>query len=177
MLSTGFGERMDANTFPSANEAINWAMRRMKTPILTKSTIYSMARKRAIFEWMPDYSPWEKLAEAVYILKAVNRTCTLAEILALETYYLGGTNKRAPLLAKRISRELNRDRWFTLDIVKAWARERPRHTTKWWGRKYGVSTSTISRWQQEIDEKLNILLRSALTGANYALQESGHVEY
>jgi len=168
---------MDSNTFPSANEAINWAMRRMKTPILSKSNIYSMARKRAIFEWMPDYSPWEKLAEAVYILKAVHRNCTPIEALTLETYYLGGTNRRSPILAKRISRELGRDRWFTLDIVKAWARERPRHTTKWWGRKYGVSPSTISRWQQEIEKKLNILLQSALTGANQALQESGHVEY
>ena len=168
---------MDANTFPSANEAISWAMRRMKTPILTKSTIYSMARKRAVFEWMPDYSPWEKLAEAVYILKAVHRNCTPVEALVLETYYLGGTNKRAPILAKRIRREQNRARGFTLDIVRAGARERPRHTTKWWGRKYGVSPSTISRWQQEIEEKLNILLRSALTGANQALQESGHVGY
>lgn len=168
---------MDSNTFPSANEAINWAMRRMKTPILSKSNIYSMARKRAIFEWMPDYSPWEKLAEAVYILKAVHRNCTPIEALTLETYYLGGTNRRSPILAKRISRELGRDRWFTLDIVKAWARERPRHTTKWWGRKYGVSPSTISRWQQEIEKSLNILLQSALTGANQALKESGHVEY
>tara|TARA_Y100000310_G_C20695361_1_gene825307 strand:+ start:4320 stop:4730 length:411 start_codon:yes stop_codon:yes gene_type:complete len=136
-----------------------------------------MARKRAIFEWMPDYSPWEKLAEAIYILKAVQRKCTPLESLAIETYFLGGTNSKVDILAKRISRQLGRDKWFTLDIIKGWAREKPRHTTVWWGKKYGVGSSTISRWQLDIEKACGILLLSGITGANEALKESGHVQY
>lgn len=152
-------------------------MRRLETPILTKSTIYAMGRKRAIFEWMPDMTPWEKVAEAVYILKAIQRNCTPLESLVLETYFFGGTNANAQVLAKRIGRELHRDRWFTLDIIQAWARERPRHTVKWWGRKYGVGPSTISRWKIEIEERVGLILQAALIGANHALQESGHVSW
>jgi hypothetical protein len=134
-----------------------------------------MGRKRAVFEWMPDMTPWEKLAEAVYILKVVQKSCTRLESIVLETYFLGGTNAQAKLLAKWIGRELHRDKWFAFDIIQAWAKERPRHSTKWWAKKYGVGPSTISRWKLEIEERMDILLQASLTGAGQALKESGHV--
>tara|TARA_R110002020_G_scaffold168782_1_gene357743 strand:+ start:148 stop:558 length:411 start_codon:yes stop_codon:yes gene_type:complete len=136
-----------------------------------------MGRKTAVFEWMPDMTPWEKLAEAVYILKVIQRNCTKLEALVLETYFLGATNLHAKELAKKIGRELHRDRWFTFDILQAWARERPRHSTKWWAKKYGVGPSTIHRWKTEIEERVDLLLQAALVGANHALKNSGHVTW
>ena len=165
---------MDAE-FESSYEAIAWALRRLRTPIVQSPSIFKMGRKTAIFERYPDCSPWEKVAEAVFILKVVERNLTRVECAVLQTYFTGGF-ELGEEVAKLLSRELNRDRWFVLDILKAWATERPRHSTKWWGKKYQVGNSTISRWQIAITENLDIKLQSAMTGAQHALQESGHVK-
>ena len=165
---------VDDPDFPSAHEAIAWAIRRLRTPVCQSPSIYQMSRKTAGFEYCSGFSPWEKIAEAVYILKAVQKSLTPLECAILQTYYTGGY-ERGEEIAGWVGRRLKRDKWFTLDIVKSWARERPRHSTQWWAKKYGVGSSTISRWQIEIVKRLDIALGSAMTGAQQALQESGHV--
>jgi len=160
--------------FGSAHEAIAWALRRLRTPIVKSPSIFKMGRKTAIFERYPDCSPWEKVAEAVFILRVVERNLTEIECAVLQTYFTGGL-ERGEQVAQLVGRELDRDRWFVLDILKSWARDRPRHSTAWWAKKYRVSGSTISRWNEKIIENLDIKLASAMTGAQRALQESGHV--
>ena len=164
---------MDAE-FGSGYEAIAWALRRLRTPIVKSPSIFKMGRKSAIFERYPDCSPWEKVAEAVYILKVVERNLTEVECAILQTYFTGGL-ERGGQVSRLVSRELDMDRWFVLDILKSWARERPRHSTSWWAKKYRVGGSTISRWQEKVVENLDIKLKSAMTGAHGALQHSGHV--
>ena len=177
MPFAGSSGLLDANCFPSAHDAISWAIRRRSTPIIEKPSIYSMGRKRAVFEWMPGLDAWEKLAEAVYIFKALEKNCSTREMIVLETYYAGGTNDYAPQLAGYVGRMLNRDKWFCLDVLRSWARERPHHNLKWWSKKYRVSESTIRRWQSDVIEKLDVMLQAALTGAGEALRQSGHVEW
>ena len=60
-------------------------------------TLNSMSKKTAAFEYMPMLNPWEKLAEAVLIWKAVGRVCTPEECLTLSIYYLGGS--KSPTLS------------------------------------------------------------------------------
>jgi hypothetical protein len=160
--------------FPSAHVAISWAIRRLRTPICQSPSIYRMARKTSGIEYCVGCSPWEKIVEANYILKAIQKVLTPLECAILQTYFTGGY-ERGEEIAGWVSKSLSRDKWFTFDIVRGWAMERPRHTTKWWGKKYGVGSSTISRWQIEIIDKLDIALESAMTGAQQALQDSGHV--
>ena len=160
--------------FPSAHEAMSWALRRLRSPIRSQPSIYQMARKRSGFEYCSELGPWEKVAEAVYIMKAVGKVLTPLERAILQTYFTGGY-EQGEEVAHWISREQNRDRWFCLDIIKTWARERPRHSTQWWAKKYGVGTSTVSRWREDVVKRLDIALQSAMTGAQQALQESGHV--
>ena len=168
---------MDANTFPSAHDAIAWAVRRRNIPIIERSSVHAMGKKKAVFEWMPGLDAWEKLAEAVYIFKEIERTCTKLEMVVLETYYMGGTNELADSLAGKIGRELRRDKWFVADVLRQWARERPRHNLKWWSKKYKVHESTVRRWQGDVIDRLDIMLKASLTGADHALKESGHVDY
>tara|TARA_R110002020_G_scaffold193584_1_gene394091 strand:- start:9518 stop:10024 length:507 start_codon:yes stop_codon:yes gene_type:complete len=166
---------MDNTIFPGATDAIHWSIRRLNSPIIKPPSMNSMSKKTAAFEYMPMLNPWEKLAEAVLIWKAVGRVCTPEECLTLSIYYLGGSNAATEILVKKLARELGRDRYFVMDTVRTWARERPHHSCTWWGKKYGVSSSTANRWQQEITDRLEVLLRSAITGATIGLKESGHV--
>jgi hypothetical protein len=177
MPLVGWSVRLDSSTFPSAHDAISWAIRRRSTPIIDKPSIYSMSKKRAVFEWMPGLDAWEKLAEAVYIFKALEKNCSGREMIVLETYYAGGTNEYALGLAGYVGRMLKRDKWFCYDVLRGWARERPHHNLKWWSKRYRVSESTIRRWQSEIVEKLDLMLQAALIGAGEALRQSGHVEW
>lgn len=160
--------------FPSAHEAISWAMRRLRTPVKSNPSIYQMGRKSIGFSYCEELGPWDKVAEAVFILKAVGKVLTPLERSVLQTYFTGGI-EQGEQVARWVSREINRDRWFCLDIVRTWAMERPRHSTQWWAKKYGVGTSTVSRWREEVVKRLDIALQSAMTGAQQALQESGHV--
>ena len=166
---------MDNTIFPGSTDAIHWSIRRLNSPIIKPPSMNAMSKKTGGFEWMPMLNPWEKLAEAVFIWKAVEKVCTPEECLILSIYYLGGSNAATEILVKKLARELGRDRYFVMDTVRTWARERPHHSCTWWGRKYGVSSSTAHRWQQEITDRLEVLLNSALVVASIGLKESGHV--
>ena len=77
---------------------------------------------------MPDHSPWEKVAEAVYICKALEKNLTRLELVTLETYFTGNVGP-FNILVKKLSRELKRDRYFVRDILSGWAKERPRQSS------------------------------------------------
>jgi hypothetical protein len=167
---------MDDGIFPSATDAIHWSIRRLNSPIVKPPSMNSMSKKTSAFEWMPTLSPWEKLAEAVYIWRAVGRVCSNDECLIIATYYLGGSNSASEHLVENLAKKFKRDKYFVFDTLRTWAREKSHHSCTWWGKKYGVSSSTAHRWQKEITEHLDVLLQSALVGASIALKESGHVK-
>jgi hypothetical protein len=168
---------MDNTIFPSATDAIQWSIRRLNTPIIKPPSMNAMSKKSSGFEWMPMLNPWEKLAEAVYIWKAVERACSPNECLILSIYFLGGSNAATNILVEKLTREFGWDKYFVFDTVRTWARERPHHSCTWWGKKHGISSSTVNRRQHEITARLEIMLRSALVGAVQGLQTSGHVQY
>ena len=168
---------MDEGIFPSANLAINWAVRRVNTPILESPNIYDMGKKYRSYDPLPEMSQWDKLAEAALIIKVMTRACTNSELFILAVYYSGGTDEQINALSNHIAKNLGRDRWFVKDQVMSWARERPRHTESWWCKKYGVEERTIQRWRHDISKYLDNIFKTAFTKAETALWESGHVGY
>ena len=166
---------MDEGIFPSAHVAINWAVRKVNTPILESPSIHSLGKKYRSFDYLPTLSPWEKLAEAALIIKHITDACTPGELFILAVYYSGGTDEQINALSNHIAKKLGKDRWFVKDQVMAWARERPRHTEKWWMSKYKVEERTIQRWRHSISKLLDDMLKTAFTKAENALWESGHV--
>ena len=165
----------DEGIFPSANLAINWAVRRVNTPILEQSNIHDLVRKYRSYDPLPEMSQWDKLAEAALIIKVMTRACTNSELFILAVYYSGGTDEQINALSNHIAKKLGKDRWFVKDQGMAWARERPRHTEKWWMSKYKVEERTIQRWRHSISKLLDDMLKTAFTKAENALWESGHV--
>ena len=166
---------MDEAIFPNGHVAISWAVRRVNTPIITKPSIYELGKKYRRFDPLPTMSPWEKLAEAALILKHISDACNKGELFILSIYYGGGTDEQIDKLSRYIAKKLGRDKWFVKDQVTAWARERPRHSEKWWMTKYNVNDRTIQRWRHSISKMLDDILKSAITKAENALWESGHV--
>jgi len=161
--------------FRSGYEAVGWALRKVNTPIIDGPTVWEMGRKVGYREMLPGLDPWEKLAEAALILKNMERACSLVERTAVLSYFTGGTTEDVVILAKKISRDLGRDRWLVLDVCKAWARDQSRHSSEWWANKYGVNVRTIQRWALKIRRMLDEYFQNGLSKTEDQLRESGHV--
>ena len=161
--------------FPSGYEAIRWAVQRVNTPIIDGPNIWLLGRKTAPRDMMPTLNQWEKLAEAALILKIVERSCNLKQKVVLMSYFSGGSSDETMALAQYIGSELNRDRWFVRDSIIGWGRGSPPHSSEWWGKKYGVNLRTIQRWSMGVRRSLDDIFSSALSNAEDALKESGHV--
>ena len=161
--------------FRSGYEAIGWALRRTKTPIVDGPNVWLMGRKTGYRDMMPTLDAWEKLAEAALILKNVDDSCSLSEQAAVFAYFTGGRTPESELLITKISRELRRDRWFVQDCVWGWSRGRPIHSSEWWGKRYNLNERTIRRWSLKIRQQLDDLFSMGLSRAEDSLRESGHV--
>jgi hypothetical protein len=134
-----------------------------------------MASTTGYHDVLPTLNRWEKLAEASLILLNVQRACTPLEHAAVWTYFTGGTVTGSEHIATAVAKELGKDRWFVRDCVLSWARDRPKHSQKWWARKYGVSEMAISRWRTLVIRSLDNDFRNGLAKSEDRLFESGHV--
>jgi hypothetical protein len=161
--------------FKSGYEAIGWALRRTRTPIIDGPNVWLMGRKTGYRDMMPTLDAWEKLAEAALILKNLDRSCPLAEQAAVVAYFTGGRTYQAEVLVTKISHDLRRDKWFVQDCVWGWSRGRPIHSLEWWSKRYKIHLRTIQRWSTKIQQQLDTLFSVGLSRAEDALRESGHV--
>ena len=160
--------------FRSGYEAVAWAIRRTKTPIIDGPSLGALSRKSGSHDVLPTLDKWEKLAEASLILLNVERSCTRLEHAAVWTYFTGCTVVASAMLIQHIANESGRDRWFVRDVVLSWARDRPQHTLVWWARKYSVDKSTVTRWSQSIGRRLDNHFRNGLAKVEDRLFETGH---
>jgi hypothetical protein len=163
--------------FTNSHEAIGWALRRVRTPIYDRPSIWELGRKTAGRDFLPGLNEWDKVAEAALILKNLERHCTSQHQAVILTYFTGGTVRETGVLIEYLAKQFHWDRWFVMEIVLNWAKgKRMRHTTEWWAKKYGVNQSTITRRTQKIKERLDELFGSGMGIAHDALVDSGHIE-
>ena len=161
--------------FRSGYDAISWARRRTKTPIIDSPSIWRLASKSGYHDVLPTLNRWEKLAEASLIVLNIHRACTPIEAAAVWTYFTGGTVIGTEQLTRHVSKQLGKDRWFVRDCVLSWSRDRPKHSQKWWAKKYGVSEMAVSRWSTSVKRMLDNSFRNGLAKTEDRLYETGHV--
>lgn len=163
--------------FVNSHEAIGWALRRVRTPIYDRPSIWDLGRKTSGRDFLPGLNEWDKVAEAGLILKNMERHCAKQHQAVILTYFTGGTVRETGVLIEYLAKLFGRDKWFVMEIVLNWAKgKRMRHTTEWWAKKYGVNQSTITRWTQKIKEKLDELFEYGMSVVDDALIASGHIE-
>ena len=160
--------------FPSAYTAVGWAYRRVNTPIITKPSIFYMGAKTRM-DFNPTLTPWDKVAEAAFILKNLERVCKPMELLAVRLYFCGDEGDMTTALATYLGRRVNKDRWFVRDALLQWSTGRPKHTSRWWAKRYDIGQTTVVRWSKKIRGEVDKAFKDGLNKAEEALEESGHI--
>lgn len=99
----------------------------------------------------------DNVAQAAMILAFVQRELPEIERDVVTLFFTPPGEARKEFLSAyvghRLHENLNRPKWWIVDVLRQWSGARPQHTVKWWCENLHQSQPTLWRWARGRDDR------------------------
>jgi len=99
----------------------------------------------------------DNVAQATMILAFVQRSLPEIDRDVISLFFIPPGDARKEFLAAyvghRLHEQLNRPKWWVVDVLRDWSGARAHHQVKWWCENLGQSQPTLWRWARGRDDR------------------------